>query len=457
MHSGLSDKRLSKGRFRWWPEQGESRSLEAHQAQLLLAAGNPDEAEGAPAKTYTVEYDTAANVFHYWGLVKDPNGVSEKYWTFGYDAASATTPYAGLLLYQRDIVQGTGAIPRLTVSYWSLDARGNRYIGATDATIDYGMAFAKTARTEQMVDIYGNLTSNKAFHFGNLTTPRTHHVVTYLNSAPYTQRFILNRATGTSVSYNGAAFVGLTAAAYDNYAGNTLTPRTGLGLHDTANYGSSMLIRGNPTVGGVANGYNTLVAYDVSGFAISGANGSTSTAATPDSKNAVATVLTPNSDPTKAMSMGFNSIYQVTSVQGPNGTSTSIGYDANARPTTTTGPHGAVTTFAYDDVNRVKTATTGTRWAKTYFDGFGRTIREESGFGSTTVSKVATEYDSCGCSPLGKMKRVSRPYSVAAPTHWTEYDYDSIGRVVSVRQGVPALEGLRSARSATCTRGTPRR
>jgi transposase len=40
----LATKRLSKGRFAWWPEGGASRMLEAHQAQLLLAAGNPDTA-----------------------------------------------------------------------------------------------------------------------------------------------------------------------------------------------------------------------------------------------------------------------------------------------------------------------------------------------------------------------------------------------------------------------------
>lgn len=46
----LAQKRLSKGRFRWWPAEealstvapGASRTLEAHQAQLLLAAGNPE-------------------------------------------------------------------------------------------------------------------------------------------------------------------------------------------------------------------------------------------------------------------------------------------------------------------------------------------------------------------------------------------------------------------------------
>lgn len=44
----LATKRLSQGRFRWWPMGAEaSRSLRAHQAQLLLAGGNP-EIEAAP-------------------------------------------------------------------------------------------------------------------------------------------------------------------------------------------------------------------------------------------------------------------------------------------------------------------------------------------------------------------------------------------------------------------------
>ena len=44
----LATKRLSKGRFKWWPTGAEpARTLRAHQAQLLLAAGNP-EAEAPP-------------------------------------------------------------------------------------------------------------------------------------------------------------------------------------------------------------------------------------------------------------------------------------------------------------------------------------------------------------------------------------------------------------------------
>ena len=41
----LAQKRLSKGRFLWWPTGKQAaRTLEVHQAQMLLAAGNPETA-----------------------------------------------------------------------------------------------------------------------------------------------------------------------------------------------------------------------------------------------------------------------------------------------------------------------------------------------------------------------------------------------------------------------------
>ena len=49
----LAQKRLSKGRFRWWPESRNTRevarSLAAHQLQVLLAAGDPTATQAAPA------------------------------------------------------------------------------------------------------------------------------------------------------------------------------------------------------------------------------------------------------------------------------------------------------------------------------------------------------------------------------------------------------------------------
>jgi transposase len=45
----LLQKRLSKGRFQWWPEaNGASKALEAYEAQLLLAAGDVSRVRAAP-------------------------------------------------------------------------------------------------------------------------------------------------------------------------------------------------------------------------------------------------------------------------------------------------------------------------------------------------------------------------------------------------------------------------
>jgi len=46
----LAQKRLSQGRFTWWPKRGDSsvRKLAAHELQLLLWNGDPDLARVAP-------------------------------------------------------------------------------------------------------------------------------------------------------------------------------------------------------------------------------------------------------------------------------------------------------------------------------------------------------------------------------------------------------------------------
>jgi transposase len=45
----LAQKRLSKGRFVWWPEGTEAaKALEAYEAQLLMAAGDVSRVRAAP-------------------------------------------------------------------------------------------------------------------------------------------------------------------------------------------------------------------------------------------------------------------------------------------------------------------------------------------------------------------------------------------------------------------------
>lgn len=48
----LCQKRLSEGRFRWWPAASDqhttARTLAAHQLSVLFSAGNPDRTAAAP-------------------------------------------------------------------------------------------------------------------------------------------------------------------------------------------------------------------------------------------------------------------------------------------------------------------------------------------------------------------------------------------------------------------------
>lgn len=46
----LCHKRLSKGRFRWWPERGDEASapLRAHELQVLMYGGDPGSTRAAP-------------------------------------------------------------------------------------------------------------------------------------------------------------------------------------------------------------------------------------------------------------------------------------------------------------------------------------------------------------------------------------------------------------------------
>jgi transposase len=47
----LCHKRLSKGRFRWWPGGGTevARRVQAHELQVLLCAGDPSATQAPPA------------------------------------------------------------------------------------------------------------------------------------------------------------------------------------------------------------------------------------------------------------------------------------------------------------------------------------------------------------------------------------------------------------------------
>ncbi len=157
---------------------------------------------------------------------------------------------------------------------------------------------------------------------------------------------------------------------------------------------------------------------------------------TPDaSKNyAVQSAITANGYTT---SMQWDSLLNITSETGPNNATATFGYDLVVRRTSSQGPDGDSQSSEYSVPGRVNISRSGKRFTATYLDGLGRPIKVETGYNptpSTSVveSVVETEYAPCACTPMGKMKRVSQPRKPSDPAIWTTYDYDELGRVVTV-------------------------
>jgi len=137
-------------------------------------------------------------------------------------------------------------------------------------------------------------------------------------------------------------------------------------------------------------------------------------------------------------SLGWSSFLGLTNDTGPNGDSSSTYFDSYARQTSTTSPYGATTNYAYNNAPYTSsnpatvTTTINGRWTKTTLDGLGRTVLTQTGDASTTQSQVETVYNSCGCSPAGKMTQQAMPHLPSASPAYTTYTYDGIGRTVNV-------------------------
>ncbi|NWF82662.1 MAG: hypothetical protein HXY18_02400, partial [Bryobacteraceae bacterium] len=144
------------------------------------------------------------------------------------------------------------------------------------------------------------------------------------------------------------------------------------------------------------------------------------------------TKTTPNAETALERSMVYNTLLDVTKVNSPNAVQQDSTYDTVHRPTPAEMEAGATVSYAYSADGRVTTATVNGKFTRTTTDGLGRSVKVEKGHGSTVVSIVDSEYAACACSPVGKLKRVSRPYAPGGTPVWTTYTWDSLGRTTRV-------------------------
>jgi len=411
------------GHLRWSYQANTlagSRAFREVQSRYLLQSSGGSE---TGVSIYRDSGDTNRSV-HLYANFFDWSGGSNKVWWFQTDTlqfnAALQTAYE-----ERNYPSGT-ALFHQDFTWAQTPTSANLYISSTLTTLDPGQSYQAQKKTTQTLDQYGNLTTMQLYNFGNLSTPARTYANTYLTDPNYTSRYIRNRLTWSHI---GATT--LVQNYYDSYIGcSSALAGQGWHEHDDTNYGPSFIYRGNPTSIATPAGSKCL-SYDAAGNTIGKTQDGVTTTVTMGAYGAVPSAITTGS---LTSTMNWNSFLGLTSAAGPNGDSAGIGYDPNTgRPQSTTSPYGAVTNFTYNDTATppTKTATTNGRWARTSMDGFGRTIKTETGYSSTTVSAVDTVYLPCGCSPLGKMTKTSQPYAPGGTQYWTINAYDGSGRTVS--------------------------
>ena len=413
---------------------------------------------GGPTITYPILHDDtydANNNTHFWTVLDDAGGIGRKQWYFEINPASA---YFGRPVHF-DEIELPSTFKRRSQYAYATTPGGVKYVFSELTTLDVGAAYQKQSKVEQDVNDLGLVTQRRVFDFGIGSTPSSTatsiYRTTYVTDSNYTSRYMRGLVLWKDMQLAGGPWRDIVQNTYDNYSGaNSLVNRTGLREHDSANYGTGVTYRGNVTSAQTPAGAFT-TRYDIAGMVDTASQGGTSVQVAPDStKNyAVPYQVTPNGNSSLTSTMSWNSFLGLTQETGPNGATSTFGYDTWGRNTGVSSPHGSSTTTTFPSAGTYPAYTTTTvsnggaggngRWTKTTVDGFGRATKVETGYSTTTVSTVETEYEACACSPLGKVKRVSRPYAPGGTVYWTTYTYDALGRTLAVT--LPSTNGTSPA------------
>jgi RHS repeat-associated protein len=409
-----------------------------------------------------------ARSYHAWTSLANGGLPGDKVWSFNADRRLET--------YEE---RGAGAVVKNRKHFvWAYSNPGNSqpFVYQVTTTLDPGTAQQKQSRVQQMLDTYGNVTQVKQYDFGLAEADARVYTNQYLAGTNWTSRYIRNRLKVTTLNKGGIS-VELVRNAYDNEprpgCGSTATlqqiPGNNQILHDLANYTWQFDYRGNPTL--VQFFSNTsCMTYDFTGTLRGKSdNSGTMTMQTQSGTNyTVPSLVTANG---YSSTLNWTPALQLSGMTGPNGESIGYGYDIYNRPSGGYSPYGATTTYGYAAGGKQIKMTISVpnppppppsppgypppppsppaqpdRWTKTYLDGFGRTVKVESGYmqGTTeiVVSVAEREYEACACTPMGKLKRISQPHGPGQAVVWTEYVYDELGRLTQIKPPANAGAGF---------------
>ena len=135
-------------------------------------------------------------------MIVDPDAGAEtpqKLWVF--DAASARR----IMYAERRGWTYTGCMRNEYA--WALDSAGNPYTASIVKTTDTDLSTQKQSKTEQVVDVHGNVTETRLYEYGAGTTAATSpsrvYQHSYLTGSNYAARHIYNRPVSTTLTANG--------------------------------------------------------------------------------------------------------------------------------------------------------------------------------------------------------------------------------------------------------------
>jgi len=188
--------------------------------------------------------------------LREHGGMAERVWSFNADLESEN---CGLLSVCEE--KDANRMLSLTTYLWKHTAAGVPYIGTIETSLDPGAAEEAVSKEEFDRDIFGNLTENRKYDYGNPFQPLRVIRNTYLTDAAYIKRGIYDRLVTSSIG-DGKVFTEQISNRYDT------TPLAGVQdlTERDSGYGARNTIRGNLTES-VVGGVHSRITYDIAGVA----------------------------------------------------------------------------------------------------------------------------------------------------------------------------------------------